>query len=343
MGARADASDGEAAQLRSALHKAREEANRQAEESRLAIAGLEDERQRERAEAELKITRYRAAVERADALISAAVAERPGRWERIGRSLGVSRLPQAWLALSGWTSPEAAEPPAPSAPVQHSPQKTTNPSQAAPEMKNPYLRATSLRELLSWDDVDFVRCAYVTVLGRQPDPEGEAYYTDRIRRGHSKMEVLWQLRRSPEGPSHDPGIAGLDRALKRAAWARKPVVGWVLAMVGVGEGEAPSWQRHRVLSNELVRLRKEIFARSEAIEIAVQQNARELSTLRSLMERPAGGISKATCSDTAQKPAETAPNPAPAVPASVAAQINGDEPRQLSNAARKLYRLLLAR
>ena len=50
--------------------------------------------------------------------------------------------------------------------------------------RNPYLRANSLPELLSWHDVDFVRCAYVTVLGRQPDPTGEAYYVDRLRQGH---------------------------------------------------------------------------------------------------------------------------------------------------------------
>jgi hypothetical protein len=84
--------------------------------------------------------------------------------------------------------------------------------------RNPYLRANSLPELLAWDDVDFVRCAYVTVLGRQPDSGGEAHYADRLRRGRPKTEVLWNLRRSPEARRHDPGIAGLDRALKRAHW-----------------------------------------------------------------------------------------------------------------------------
>ncbi len=34
---------------------------------------------------------------------------------------------------------------------------------------------------------------------------------------------------------HDPGIAGLDRALRRAAWARTPLVGGILSSFIGGE------------------------------------------------------------------------------------------------------------
>lgn len=100
---------------------------------------------------------------------------------------------------------------------------------------NPYLRADTLPELLAWHDVDFVRCAYVTILGRQPDRAGEAYYADRLRRGGSKLEVLLQLRRSTEARRHDPGIAGLDRTLRRAAWQRRPGIGWFFRLLWPGE------------------------------------------------------------------------------------------------------------
>jgi len=119
-------------------------------------------------------------------------------------------------------------------------------------MRNPYLRADSLFELMSWQDVDFVRCAYVTVLGRQPDPEGEAYYTHRIRQGYSKLQVLWQLRRSPEAARHDPGIAGLDRALRKARWERSRV-GWLIRPFTRGESDSSVWRRHRMLINEVGR------------------------------------------------------------------------------------------
>jgi len=93
------------------------------------------------------------------------------------------------------------------------------------DSRSPYRRANSLAELLSWNDLDFVRCAYVTLLGRQPDLAGQAHYVEQIRAGSSKFELLWQLRRSSEAKEHDPGIAGLDRALRRAAWQRRPLMG----------------------------------------------------------------------------------------------------------------------
>lgn len=125
------------------------------------------------------------------------------------------------------------------------------------EQRNPYLRADSLPELLSWHDIDFVRCAYVTIVGRQPDPEGEAYYAERIRRGHSKLEVIFQLRRSPEGSAHDPGIAGLDRVLKRARLERHSIIGWMVRGFTGGEGNSSGWKRHRVLLGRLALIQNE--------------------------------------------------------------------------------------
>jgi hypothetical protein len=126
------------------------------------------------------------------------------------------------------------------------------------EGRNPYLRANSLEELLAWSDADFVRCAYVTILGRQPETRGEAFYTRRIRQGHSKLEMLWQLRQSPEGRAHDPGIAGLDRTLKRAAWGRKPLVGAIVRAIIGGEANDRLARVHRSLLNEMSLVSREV-------------------------------------------------------------------------------------
>ncbi len=64
---------------------------------------------------------------------------------------------------------------------------------ATEDARNPFIRASSLDGLLAWNDVDFVRCAYVTIMGRQPDSAGEAFYTRRIREGHSKLETCGSL------------------------------------------------------------------------------------------------------------------------------------------------------
>lgn len=147
-----------------------------------------------------------------DRLVYAVLSERPGRWQRLGRALGLATPSPAIAALANWSA-RAPNPP-PAEPEQSSSARDTDSEQGYPEvhLTNPYLRANSLPELLEWEDVDFVRCAYVTILGRQPDPIGEASYTALLRGGSSKMEILWELRRSQEGRTLDPGIAGLDLA-----------------------------------------------------------------------------------------------------------------------------------
>lgn len=117
--------------------------------------------------------------------------------------------------------------------------------------KNPYLRADSLAELCALSDVDFVRCAFVTILGRQPDAEGEAYYTARLRAGVDKLTILGQLRFSKEGPLHDPGLAGLDRALKRHRRANMPFIGWFIRTVTGQRGETRIERAIRSVQNDV--------------------------------------------------------------------------------------------
>ncbi|HET7708732.1 MAG TPA: DUF4214 domain-containing protein [Sphingomicrobium sp.] len=111
--------------------------------------------------------------------------------------------------------------------------------------RNPYHRAASLPELLSWHDEDFVRCAYVSILGRQPDLEGESYFVERVRQGHSRLAILWHLRCSAEGRRHNPGIRGLDRALRLAAWQRKPVIGLLFRLVSSNPDTDSALARYR--------------------------------------------------------------------------------------------------
>lgn len=184
-------------------------------------------------------------------LIAAAVSERPGRWQRIGALLGFARPSRAIQHLAGW---------APN-PVHHSPELSST-QEYHPTMsefaysheRNPYIRADSLAELFSWEDVDFVRCAYVTILGRQPDEQGEAFYSACIRSGYSKAQILWDLRSSTEGRRHDPGIAGLDRALRRARRARTPLIGWLFRLFSDEEGGSAASRRHRAVMNHLGRI-----------------------------------------------------------------------------------------
>lgn len=81
-------------------------------------------------------------------------------------------------------------------------------------------RARSLADLLSREDEAFVRCAYVSLLGREPDPEGLGHHLERVRGGESKRRLLAQLRASPEGRAFGASFPGLQALEGEAcAWS----------------------------------------------------------------------------------------------------------------------------
>lgn len=238
----------------------------------LEITRLREDAARERAALEQKFAESRTRAGAIEALIKTALAQPLDAWQRFGRALGVAREDGARQALLLWRPDQAAATYQKLEPDTH--------MTIDGEAPNPYLRANSLEELLAWHDVEFVRCAYVTVLGRQPDPEGEAYYTDRIRRGHSKMEVLWHLRRSPEGPEHDPGIAGLDKKLRLQQHSRLPLLGSIIRVFTGCEGDSAAKRQFRVLDNYMAAIRYEQRLGMSAIQRQQELHRAELDAIR---------------------------------------------------------------
>lgn len=272
-------------QLQDKLDRADEELQRRQDlltDAHSSLVREQQETDRLRVELGAQIGELGATLARANELIRSAACERPGAWQRIGESIGLARRGPALRALAAWqakathlpgSSPADNQPTVPGTEtIMHSP--------APMAARNPYLRANSLAELLAWHDVDFVRCAFVTVLGRQPDAEGEAYYSERIRCGHSKMQVLWQLRKSPEGSGHDPGIAGLDRALRRAHRARLPMLGGLFRLLNREEGDSAADRRRRAIANDLGVLR----AAQEAQMCTLQSHSAGLKRLEKRLE-----------------------------------------------------------
>jgi hypothetical protein len=127
-------------------------------------------------------------------------------------------------------------------------------------------RATSLQELCSHEGRDFVRSAYLTVLGRLPDEEGFAFYMARLNQGFSKLTILRQLRISAEARRHDPGIAGFDRALKRHRRGNLPVVGWTYRLFSKGESDSPSARDRRALLRRIERVEVTLHAMHADLE-----------------------------------------------------------------------------
>ncbi|WP_426265195.1 DUF4214 domain-containing protein [Sphingomonas sp. PWP1-2] len=126
------------------------------------------------------------------------------------------------------------------------------------------MQVETLQELLSLDDVPFIRAAYQTLLAREADHGGLNFYSHRLRAGVSKIIILGELRASAEGRSQNTDIPGLDDTIRRAHSARKPVIGHFVRWVCSVEGDTPVECALRVLSNDIARLRQEVADLREA-------------------------------------------------------------------------------
>lgn len=97
----------------------------------------------------------------------------------------------------------------------------------------------TMGELLVYADADFVFNAYRAVLRRGPDDAGLRHFLSRLRAGHtSKVEVLGDLRWSPEGQARGVHVDGLLIPYTLWRWKRKrfigPVIRWIHAFVRLG-------------------------------------------------------------------------------------------------------------
>lgn len=167
---------------------------------------------------------------------------------------------------------------------------------------------TSVAQLLAPHDRLFIQAAYCSVLGRRPEPEGEAYYLGRLRGGAHKLAILKQLRRSPEGRTFVPAVAGLDRAIKRHIWATRPLIGPIVRFFTGAEGNSAKNVQFRIMANDIRCVLAE-QAELRAGQIGVRS---EIAALRSEFGELAGFMQQLAARPiviSEQSPPRTAPLP----------------------------------
>lgn len=99
---------------------------------------------------------------------------------------------------------------------------------------NTLISLSTIETILRLYDTDFLREAYRTILGRDPDINGQASYLAHLRSGGSRRLVLAALYFSGEGRNRGAGIEKVGRALGRYRWLRWPLLGRVLAHLDHG-------------------------------------------------------------------------------------------------------------
>ncbi|MDR3065171.1 MAG: FkbM family methyltransferase [Comamonas sp.] len=129
--------------------------------------------------------------------------------------------------------------------------------------------AATLDELLEQHDQSFIQCAYLTLLGREPDPEGLNYYLSRLRTGYSKIQILAQLSLSNEGKAYAAQLSGLDVAIARYQKSKYPLLGWLYRWINSLEGNHPNERKLRSIENQLFAFSHESKCRFNQLETAV--------------------------------------------------------------------------
>jgi SAM-dependent methyltransferase len=124
-----------------------------------------------------------------------------------------------------------------------------------------------LPQLLSFDGDAFVTAAYICVMQREPDPLGREYFLNLLRAGTSKVEVLGQLRYSPEGIAVGARIRGLRG---RSSWDRlrgAPIVGRLLRVASALWSLPASMRERRAFECRMVDLLEQL-ERASATNVA---------------------------------------------------------------------------
>lgn len=118
------------------------------------------------------------------------------------------------------------------------------PAPMAVSWDGPAPQVTNINDLLELEGVDFIKAAYVSLLGRAVDAEGGANYLKRLRDGWSRLSIVKGLLTSDEGKAHGNALPGLAKALQRYNKAqRRSWGGWYHRSVLGVESDLPM-ERH---------------------------------------------------------------------------------------------------
>jgi hypothetical protein len=138
-------------------------------------------------------------------------------------------------------------------------------------------------DLLAREDVAFIEMAFLTLLGRPPDPQGGVSYLQLLRAGATKMRIVRGLCRSREGSGRKCSLPGLSAAIFRHWLANNPLTGWLYRAIRTGDADSPVECRLRRIENILMRTiveRKRVDGELDAAAADVACLLRDLTARR---------------------------------------------------------------
>jgi hypothetical protein len=118
----------------------------------------------------------------------------------------------------------------------------------------PVHAAQSLQDVMRLHGADFIRCAYLTFVQREPDEDGMDHYLGRLLDGAAKIRILADMYRSDEARRKDARLPGLERAIALHRLATLPLLGPTLGLLLRVEGDRIAEVRLRRIEQRLIAL-----------------------------------------------------------------------------------------
>lgn len=181
----------------------------------------------------------------------------------------------------------------PPTPATHAAAPTDAPEEA-PAMNDTLPDIQHVNQLLALRDARFVRAAYLSILGREPDAEGLAHHLARVRSDHDKVAVVNHLATSAEGLARPHQLAGLQELLAEqrprdgriARWLQRVAMGFS----GVRRVEASLDAAAEDLSGRLDALEGRLEQLAAQLAQTAEATRQDTARLRELLERQTAGL-----------------------------------------------------
>jgi FkbM family methyltransferase len=136
-----------------------------------------------------------------------------------------------------------------------------------------------LREFLVGDEEMFVERAYVSVLGRQPDPEGRLHYTSLVEKGFSRIQVLADLKLSNEGKKAVSKVSGLLIIARLMYFKRLPMIKQICYIISTPRVVSEILRHVHKTESAILRLEKARDSDLETVTLSLKTGLNLISDL----------------------------------------------------------------
>ena len=146
-------------------------------------------------------------------------------------------------------------------------------------------KAQTITELISYNGYEFIHCAYLSILDRDPDPMGIDYYLKRLCKGIPKLQIIEQIAKSAEASQKNQAIKNIKIFIELQAYTRIPFIGKIVELLFSLEQTSKNSSRLRGIEQTIHIQTKHLNFQIENLNIAVTASQRAITNQLRTIEK----------------------------------------------------------